>query len=90
MPETKKTIRLLGNDVNVFDVPIKSAVEYFNEYELEDGSKLKVKSVATSFLRVDGEYSADGKPVYLVLTAPAVNVLSSPEIVSRPSPKKAN
>jgi hypothetical protein len=84
MPETKKKIKVLGNDVNVFDVPIKSAVEYFNEYELEDGSKVKVKAVATSFLRAEGEYSPDGKPVYLVLTAPAVNVISSPDTLVRP------
>ncbi|MGB6884091.1 MAG: hypothetical protein WBE10_08610, partial [Candidatus Acidiferrum sp.] len=44
MSEIKKTIRLLGHDINVFDVPIKSAIEYFNEYELEDGSKIRVKA----------------------------------------------
>jgi hypothetical protein len=90
MAETKKKIRILGNDVNVFDVPIKSAIEFFNEYELEDGSKVKVKAVATSFLRVEGEYSPDGKPVYLVLTAPAVNVLSSPDALLRPPQTKPN
>jgi len=84
MPEIKKTIRLLGHDINVFDIPVKSAIEYFNEYELEDGSKIKVKATATSFLRVEGEYAPDGKPIYLVLTSPAVNVLSSPDILVRP------
>jgi hypothetical protein len=90
MAEIKKKIRILGNDVNVFDVPIKSAIEFFNEYELEDGSKVKVKAVATSFLRVEGEYTPDGKPVYLVLTAPAVNVLSSPDALQRPPQAKPN
>jgi len=89
MPEIKKTIRLLGHDINVFDVPIKSAIEYFNEYELEDGSKIRVKAVATSFLRVEGEYAADGKPVYLVLTSPGVNVLSSPDTLVRPPKQQA-
>jgi hypothetical protein len=84
MAETKKTLRIFGNDVAVSDVPIKSAHEQFSEYELEDGSKVKVKFVASQFLRIEGEYTGDGKPVYLVLSAPAVNVLSSPEAIMRP------
>jgi len=84
MPEIKKTIKLFGHEVTVFDVPVKTATEYFNEYELEDGSKIKVKSVAASFMRVEGEYAPDGKPVYLVFTSPAVNVLTAPDTLMRP------
>lgn len=90
MAETKKVLKLFGNDVTVSDVPIKSALnETFAEYELEDGSKLRVKFVASAFLRVEGEYSPDGKPVYLALSAPAVNVLSAPPALLRP-PKTVN
>ena len=88
MPETKKTIKLLGLDINVVDVPIKSATEFFNEYELEDGSKIKVKCAASSFMRVEGEHAPDGKPIYLVFTSPAVNVLSSPESLTRQTHQK--
>lgn len=84
MPEISKTIKLLGFDIKVVDVPIKSATEHFADYELEDGSKIKVKFVASSFLRVEGEYGPDGKPVYLVFSAPAVNVISSPQTLMRP------
>lgn len=84
MPETKKSVKLLGVDVSVADVPIRSASEPFAEYELEDGSKVRVKFVASSFLRVEGEYGPDGKPVYLVFSSPAVNVLSSPASLLRP------
>ncbi len=79
MPETKKKIKILGVEISVFDVPIKSAAETFGEYELEDGSRIRVKFVASSFLRIDGEYGPDGRPLYLVFSAPAVNVLDSPE-----------
>jgi hypothetical protein len=84
MPETKKKINLFHHDISVFDVPIKSAIEYFSEYDLEDGSKVRVKFVASSFLRVEGEYAPDGKPVYIVLSTPAVNVLSSPDTLQQP------
>ncbi len=90
MPETRKTIKVLGLDVKVVDVPIKSATEYFAEYELEDGSKVRVKFVASAFLRVEGEYGPDGRPVYFVISSPAVNVLSSPESVTRPPQTKPN
>jgi len=90
MPEIKKTIKLLGFDVKVIDIPIKSAHETFAEYELEDGSKIKVKFVASAFLRIEGEYAPDGKPVYLVFSAPAVNVISSPETLLRPQQIRPN
>ena len=77
MPERKKVIKVFGNDTAVVDVPINKAVEYFNEYELEDGSVLRVKSVPNAILRVEGQYHGDGKPVYIVLTTPVVSVLSS-------------
>ena len=78
MPEIRKTIQLFHHEISVVDVPIKSGNEPFVEYELEDGSKIRVKFVASSFLRVENEFAPDGKPVYIVLSAPAVNVLSSP------------
>ena len=77
MPEEKKRIPMLGLEIDVADVPIKKATEFFNEYELEDGSFLKVKSVVTSVLRIEGQFGPDGKPVYIVLTGPVVNVVRS-------------
>lgn len=78
MPETKKKIDLFGFKVDVSDVPIVKAEEGFNLYVLEDGSVLKVKSVATSMMRVDGQFLPDGSPIYIVVTSPAVRVESSP------------
>lgn len=90
MPETRKKIKLLGLDVNVTDVPIKAAEESFNDYELEDGTKVRVKFSASTFMRADNEYAADGKPVYLVFSTPVVNVVSAPEKISRPLREKGN
>lgn len=77
MPEQKRKMAILGTEIEVADVPITTATEFFNEYQLEDGSVLKVKSVATSILRLEGQFTPDGRPIYLVLTSPAVNVESS-------------
>jgi hypothetical protein len=78
MAEKKRKMPIFGQEVDVVDVPIKKAVEHFNEYELEDGSVLRVKSVATAMIRVDGQYTPEGKPIYLVMTSPATVVISSP------------
>jgi hypothetical protein len=73
-----KSIKLFGIDVPVTDVPVVELEERFIQYTLEDGTILKVKNVATSVLRVNDQYLPDGNPVYLVLSAPVVSVVSSP------------
>ena len=80
MAETKKTIDLFGKQTAVADVPILKAEEGFNRYELEDGTVIRVKNVATSIMRIEGQFNPppDGRPIYLVLSAPVVNVDSSP------------
>jgi hypothetical protein len=80
MAEQKKKIPIFGNETDVTDVPIKKILgeEHFTTYELEDGSIVRVKTVATSFLRVDGQFNqVTGMPVYIVLTSPATVVDSS-------------
>jgi hypothetical protein len=85
MPEAKKIMKFFGRDVEVSDVPAISSTEAFNRYELEDGSVLRVKNVATAFLRVEGQFLPDGNPVYIVMTSPAVVVekatITDPNIV---------
>src|ERR1700683_5399043 len=78
MPEEKKKLTIFGAEIEVSKVPIRKATEFFNEYELEDGSVLRVKNVATSILRIEGQFNpASAEPIYLVLTSPAVSVEKS-------------
>lgn len=80
MAETKKRMDLLGKMTDVAEVPIVESTESFNSYKLEDGTILKVKNVATSIVRLEGIHNPlpDGRPIYLVFSAPVVNVESSP------------
>ena len=78
MAETKKQMLIFGKDTDVSDVPIVKAEENFNFYELEDGTKLKVKNVATSFVRLEGQFMPDGRPLYILMGTPIVDVQSSP------------
>lgn len=85
-----KTIKLFHHDIPVTDVPVIEVEERFVQYKLEDGTVLKVKSVATSILRVDNEYLPDGNPVYIVLANPVVSVVTSPLNKNQHPENKAN
>ena len=77
MAEIKKKLPLFGHDVDVTVVSVKKSEENFTRYELEDGSVLKVKNVATYILRVDDQWLPDGSPIYIVMSTPVVGVESS-------------
>lgn len=48
-------------------VKIKAIVgDDWNEYELEDGSRIRIKTIVTKVLRLDGFYDAHGNPVYII------------------------
>ena len=80
MPEKKIKIPLFGHDVEATDVPISKSTENYNEYELEDGSTIRLKVVATSILRIDGQYTPEGDPIYLVKNGQVVTVVDAPKV----------
>ena len=87
MPETTKKLPIFGFEVDVAVVPVVKSDEQLNTYFLEDGSVLKVRSVATSIMRVEGQYLPDGSPVYIVLATPVTSVESS-KIKGEPKQEK--
>jgi hypothetical protein len=93
MSEIKKTVKMLGQDFIVSEVPIVEMREDFNDYKLEDGTILKVKGAVSSIMRIEGQYLPDGSPVYFALLAPVVKVESSAikgETQEVPPPAKAD
>lgn len=88
MPEQKKKLPFLGVEIDVVDVPVVKSDEQLNTYHLEDGSVLKVRSVATAILRVDGEYLPDGSPIYFIMATPVTKVVES-KIKGEPKEEKA-
>ena len=76
MPEQMRKMSILGKEMDVADVPILESKEPLCSYTLEDGSVLRVRNVATSILRINGQFTPDGAPIYVVITSPAVSVES--------------
>ncbi|MFI5396898.1 MAG: hypothetical protein ACHQ9S_15280 [Candidatus Binatia bacterium] len=77
MAERKDTIMVFGNPVNVSEVPVIRSEERANDYELEDGSTIRFKAVATAVLRLEGQYDGEGNPMYLVKNGQIVTVIKA-------------
>jgi hypothetical protein len=87
MPEKNKKLPIFGHEVDVAEVPIVKSDEQINTYWLEDGSVIRVRTVATSILRVEGHYLPDGSPIYIVMATPVTNVVES-KIKGEPKQEK--
>ena len=65
MPETKIQITLNNQTVDAVDVPILQSNEVWSEYNLEDGTTLRVKLVIGSIVRLSDQRDPEGNPIYL-------------------------
>ncbi|MBI3317605.1 MAG: hypothetical protein HYZ90_00445 [Candidatus Omnitrophica bacterium] len=65
MPNTIK-VQFQGKECDAVRVEANQANEHWNQYLLDDGTMLKLKSVATDIVRLIGVYNDDGDPVYVI------------------------
>jgi len=63
-----------GDQVDAEPVDINQASENWNQYLLEDGTVIKMKSVATRVVRLAGQYDQVGNPVYFINSTNVVSV----------------
>ena len=64
--QVERTVDFQGRKVQGTEVGFDTMREEWNEYALRDGTSLKVKTVLTSVVRLNGEHDPQGDPVYLV------------------------
>ena len=65
-----------GEEVNVDD---DASSERWSEYTLTDGAVIRLKTVVSSIVRLDGQYDGEGNPIYVIKSTPAVIVKSVPD-----------
>lgn len=54
-----------GRKVQATEVGVRNATEHWNEYELEDGNTVKIKTVLVKMLKVvDIKNELTGEPIY--------------------------
>ena len=79
----KKDYQFQGKQIPGEEVEFEIDGENFNSYVLADGSKLKLKAVVFSIVRLDA-HNPDGKPVYMVNSATVVATDSPPGLMRKP------
>jgi hypothetical protein len=70
------------------DLDFKELEEYWNVYQLSDGTKLKVKLIVRGVKRLN-QYEPDGTPVYLINSMNVVRAVDIPPEV-KAKPKKSS
>ena len=66
MSQDKVKIKYKNALVDAVPVAVTESTENWNIYKLEDKSVVKMKLVVTDVFRIEGQYDAEGNPVYMI------------------------
>jgi hypothetical protein len=81
--ERKKKVNLPGiGVVDGVEVGFRPEGENWNVYLADDGTVIRLKLVATDVVRLEGQYDAQGNPVYFVQSS-NIMAISAPENLRR-------
>ena len=83
MDTPRRRLKLGDREFEGTPIPPASSQEFWNEDLLDDGTLVRVKLVATEFLRVYGQFDADGNPVYVVKSTNVMNIQSPDALKKR-------
>jgi hypothetical protein len=82
MPEKKIRIPFptpMSPQVDGNEVLVKESSEKWSQFELEDGTVMRIKPAVMSAIRIDGHYDQEGNPAYAVKAGQIISIVSSPE-----------
>jgi hypothetical protein len=71
-----------GAAVDAESVEVQKSDERWNEYQLADGTVLRVRQIVTEVWRLEDQYDAEGNPQY-VLKSAGILVVKSPDSLKR-------
>lgn len=83
MAERRTQVPWMGKIMDGMEVPVEESSEKWSEIKLEDGTIIRVKQSVASVVRVDGQYDAEGNPLYVIKSAPAVAIVHVDERLRR-------
>jgi len=83
--ERRIKVNFGGQECDGVPVETSQANEHWNQYLLDDGSLLKLKTVVTEVFRLLNEYDADGNPVYVVKSGNIVAVTAPDHLKKKSS-----
>jgi hypothetical protein len=85
--ERRSKVTYQGTQIETVEVDFKVVKEDWNEYELADGTKIRMKAVTSLINRAIDLFDSDGDPLYLVKSS-NVLALSVPENLKKGAPKE--
>jgi hypothetical protein len=77
-----------GSEVEAVNVDFKTLHEEWNEYQLEDGTVLKFKTVVSNIIRTESYDPMTGDPVYHVRSTNILRVNVPEEMKRLPASRK--
>ncbi len=75
-------INFQGREVDATEVEFQTRKEDWNEYQLMDGTVIKMKLVVSQIFRIDGRYDNEGNPTYQIKST-NVAAVTSPDTLKR-------
>lgn len=72
--ERPTKVNFQGIDRDAVEVDFKIVREDWNEYNLEDGTRIRLKPVVVGIIRIPGEFDNEGNPVYVVKSSNVMSV----------------
>ncbi len=73
-----------GEEVDATEVEFQTRKEDWNEYQLMDGSVIKMKAVVGDIIRIEGKFDNEGNPVYVVRSNNVLMVRSPDNLKRKP------
>ena len=78
-------INFQGREVDATEIEFQTRKEDWNEYQLMDGTVIKMKLVVSEIFRIDGMYDDVGNPVYQIKSTNVATVKSPDNLRKKPS-----
>ena len=75
-------INFRGQEIDATEVQFQTHKEEWNEYQLMDGSIIKMKTVVGEVFRIEDKYDNEGNPVYQVKSS-NVLIVKSPDALKK-------
>jgi hypothetical protein len=83
--DRKTQVPYNGKNVTGTIVEVDETIERASEIKLMDGTRLRLKSAVITAIRLDGEYTPEGDPVYVLNAAPVMTIIEAgPNLKKRP------
>jgi hypothetical protein len=76
---TKVTIQGTNQVADGFEVPVEESNERWSEFKLEDGTIFRVKTTLINAVRLEGQYDAQGNPMYVMNMTPIIAPVEIPD-----------